>query len=139
MYAGVVIFMCDSRQLPDELNVVLSLLISGSKLPADIVCCIVTKRWKGVNSISIFTSKIGMLIFFLYECLRVCGSLKWWEGLFFSHLGPAMWVFSYKFPLGIFVGRRHQFKVFECQYLWTWHITIKTWRKNNLINHNIIM
>ena len=41
MHARVVFFMCDGRQLLDEMNVVV--------LSSLILRCIVTKRWKGVN------------------------------------------------------------------------------------------
>ena len=38
--ARAVCFICNGKQLLDEMNVALSSLI---------LCCIVTKRWKGVN------------------------------------------------------------------------------------------
>ena len=40
MHARAVFFICNGKQLLDEMNVALSSLI---------LCCIVTKRWQGVN------------------------------------------------------------------------------------------
>ena len=59
MYVRVVFFMCDGRQLLDEMNVVLSSLM---------LCCIVRCRGDDgergqFQSVFSFTSQIGVLIF----------------------------------------------------------------------------
>ena len=60
MYARVVFFMCDGRQLLDEMNVVLSSLICV--VHQGVVALSQNGEWGSISTI-ISASKIGVLIF----------------------------------------------------------------------------